>query len=165
MTLSSHLATPSHPFPGKPVGIGGWLLFLVIALTFIGPMFGVAATRVAIAGAEQATPDLVGNPAWSAITLTQYAGVAIASALGLAAGLLLVFRKKRGTPQRVMGLMVLVVVVPPVFEYVVYHHINPAFAGAMADPLIIQMARGAVSLLIWCSYLGVSKRVQNTYVE
>ena len=165
MTLPSDGATLPHPFPGKPVGIGGWLLFLVIALTFIGPMFGVAATRMAIANAESATPDLVGSPVWSDIKLTQYASITIASALSLAGGLLLLLRKKRGTPQRVMGLIVLVVVVPPVLEYLAYSRISPAFASAMADPLIIQMARGAVSILIWCSYLGLSKRVQNTYVE
>lgn len=165
MTLSSDAATMSRPFPEKPVGIGGWLLFLVVSLTFLAPLLGLASTRMAISYAESANQTLADSPLWSELKLIQYGGLAIGSAISVAAGLLLIRSMKRDTPRRVIGLIVLMITVPSIAEYVAFNHVGPRFAIAMEGPIIAQLARGAVYALIWCSYLGISKRVRNTYVE
>ena len=48
-----------------PIGVQGWLRFLVLKQTVIGPLFTFAGTANNISTAERVTPDLLSDPGWT----------------------------------------------------------------------------------------------------
>lgn len=147
----------------QPAGVGGWLLFLIFALIFLGPLVGSGRMMSDLTQAEVLYPALPELDVWKTYKIVAWILQAIAVALSIYAGRLLLAKRSQDTKQKVIMLlwasgpvMALVAMIAPAF--VMGMDAMPSF-GEVAVPVL----SASVSALVWTLYIKKSKRVRNTY--
>lgn len=145
-----------------PVGVGGWLLLLVLSFIFIGPIFGAARLNFDFMNFESQFPQVLTAPEWSLYKSATWGCYAVASLLSIYAGLGLARGRNISVVKQakiiiwivgpgvsiVMGLLIPLVVLGSV-EY------DPEFLGGLIG--------SAIGPIIWTIYLSKSRRVKATY--
>jgi hypothetical protein len=147
-----------------PSGVGGWLLLLVISLTFLGPLMGFGRLYGKLMFAEDQNPSLRMLESWGTFksatlgTFLVVAGLSFYAGLGLARGrdMAVVKRAK-----------ILLWVIGPVASVVLGLFIPfVVFGKSQLDPQTIGgLIASAIVAAIWTAYLSMSKRVHATYVN
>lgn len=143
------------------VGVKGWLLFLCVALTIIGPavtLYSVGSSFGQMSSSFQNLPDLK-----LAVMVESIVNLAM-SAFGAYAGYLL-WRIK---PKAVMTAKIYFLLFgtfsllsPSLFLELA--NLPTEVEKTIEDALIKQATRGLLSSIIWLTYLFKSKRVKMTY--
>ncbi len=140
----------------EPTGVKGWLLFLVIVLTLIGPArgaWGVSSELDALAIAE---PALAASEEWADVLGVAWVTWGFAAIMSIAAGLILLFWRK---PIAVKTVIALLWLMGPLLSMFVVFDTGAEFDGANS----FAVAKSAASALLWTLYLMISQRVKNTY--
>lgn len=133
-------------------GVGGALLFLVVALTILGPLINALMTFSELQLAKEAIPAGGSREEWFVTQLVTWGLFAVYSAVSVTAGLLLLKRHKRSTILIVIGLIWLI---GPILAFGVAFIVGDIVGGE---------GRSIVFSVVWTAYLLRSKRVKNTYM-
>lgn len=149
---------------GGPIGVGGFLLFLVVGMIFLGPLGGFLKIYNEIADIERRTPAIRNMDAWTQLKVGTYWVHAVASGLSIWAGFGLL-KDRRSTV--VFRAIVVLWIVGPVMSAVsnqVLPYLTFGNMGSGPDVLASLFWSTAVTG-IWTAYLVKSKRVRATYTE
>jgi len=146
-----------------PVGVGGWLTFLIVIMAVVGPLLGLGRTNSEILALEIQYPDIVNFDWWSSYKTAVWLGTIIISAVGIWGGYSLGTIKTSVAVSRAK--IALWVIYPG--AVVVLHMMVPAMylpkGGGMAAMGIGSLLASLFWLAVWIAYLNKSKRVNNTY--
>ena len=155
------------PIPGSEkragAGVGGWLAFLIIVLTVLGPLLGSARMFLEFKSVELATPDLAQNSLWLAYKASSWAIFFVTAVISISTGYALSTRFRPGTVTFAMVSLWLIGPVGSLF------YIGAAFIifGETAAESLPEMLGGVIvpiiTAVIWTTYLAKSKRVKSTY--
>jgi hypothetical protein len=152
--------TPALPWPNKPDGVGGWLAWLTFSLLFLSPALSAfLAYSSTLTSKPPVAPEL-----WTTVLHTVWVPWGVRTVLCLLMGLLLLKRLRRSTRFIVMVLLWVGVLLPEAVSYAIVAIEQPSWVGAIAPGIGQEIGQMVIPTLIWTIYLGVSKRVQNTYL-
>ena len=141
------------------VGVRGWLLFLVLVLTVIGPALGAWNLISELKSLAAQDPSLVGTPEFVEVTEVSWFIWGIGTFLVFCAGLLLALRHK---PSTVWIAICLLWLGGPILNGLVL--LDQLMIGvAIETSQAIGIVRSIVPALVWSAYLLMSRRVSNTY--
>jgi hypothetical protein len=137
-------------------GVKGWLLFLVLVLTLIGPLrvaWGVHSELEAVLLAE---PTLAGTEEWFDIQGAAWVAWGVPAILSLTAGFILILVRKSWAVFAAIALLWLMG--PLLAAFMIWD------SGLEFDRTnLIAIAKPTASAVLWTLYLMISKRVKNTY--
>lgn len=146
-----------------PSGIGGWMWLFLFGFALVSPLTLAVGTYTNLY-ADGAVAALLGSR-WVIYQVAEW-GIVV---LGLGVIGFTVWRLFNvQTPQTVRLTIIAIPVVAlglvllDILFAVVIGGIN---AGLLFSELGIELFRGAIYSVIWCSYFKVSKRVANTYLD
>jgi hypothetical protein len=143
-------------------GVGGWLLFLIVGLMWIGPLIAAGVTNSGIRAAETEFPALKATPAWRTFTSTTWWTFLALWCLSFYAGLGLARGRDRAVVFRAQivlwllgpgGVLLRGIVIP----FLAFGRLAPL--SQLLGWLIASTAAAA----IWSLYLSKSRRVRVTY--
>lgn len=145
-------------------GVGGWLYFLIIVLTLIGPLAALGRLAREIATSETQMPGLASVPAWGDYKLALWLITFAAAIMNFVAGYRLARFHVSGSVRFAIislwcagpGTTIPVVIAAALI-------FGPATVTEMARELSIGTFQGAIGAAVWTTYLRVSVRVRNTY--
>lgn len=149
---------------GGPIGVGGVLLFLVVALIFLNPVGGFLKIFNEIAEIERRTPQIRNMDPWTQLKVATYWVHAISSALGIWAGVGLLRERRWGV---VFRAIVVLWIIGPVLS-AVSNQVLPflTFGNMGSGPEVLASLFWSTAVTgIWTAYLVKSKRVRATYTE
>jgi len=161
-TDKTRLDIPAASESTKPQykGVGGWLLFLCLALTVFGPLSTLGVVTISF---NQVSSFFDLYPGLMVITAIDAVLSLILSAFSIYAGIGL-WRVRSGAVQMAKRYLLCVA------GYLVVAAILPFMSGvpsagdnAMIMGALTGTCRGLLFIVIWYSYLNKSKRVRNTY--
>ncbi len=143
-------------------GVGGWLLFLICGLMFLGPLIGAGLINGDLMTAESTYPQLVANASWGNFKSATWWSFLIVCCFSFYCGYGLL---KRRDHQVVRQAKILIWVIGPVANIIMGIILPLAVFGKMeADPQIFGALIGSsIVAAIWTAYLSKSKRVKATY--
>jgi len=145
-----------------PSGVGGWLLFLIVTLMWLGPLIAAAVTNSGIRAVETEFPPLRVTPAWRTFTSTTWWTFLVLWYLSFYAGLGLAKGRDRAVVCRAQivlwllgpgGVLLRGIIIP----FLAFGRLSPGFQ--LLGWLIVSTAAAA----IWSLYLSKSRRVRVTY--
>ncbi|TKR53431.1 DUF2569 domain-containing protein [Allopusillimonas ginsengisoli] len=144
-------------------GVGGWLLWLVIVLMVLTPLFGFGQTSNNLGEAEALYPNLIGLPAWQNYKDSSWVLAWIAAGASFTAGYRLFKFHHPGS----VSLTIAVLWVTPIAttiadSFLANHFLDVSMADAGME-IIAALIKGLLSASIWTAYLKLSRRVRNTY--
>lgn len=144
-------------------GVGGWLLFLICGLIFLGPLMGAGRINSELITAESTYPQLVTLESWVTFKSATWWSFLIVCCISVYCGYSLL---KRRDPRVVRQAKILLWVIGPLSNLVMGIIVPLAVFGKMeSDPQIFgAIIASAVMATIWTIYLSKSKRVNATYV-
>jgi hypothetical protein len=151
---------------GVTAGVGGWLLLLILGLTFLGPIVGAGRINADILSAESQYPNLKEVAAWGTYKSATWWTYLVVSCLSFYAGFGLAKGRDTSVVKRAK---ILLWVIGPVASLVMGLLLPMAvFGGTDASPNAIGAYIGSLiaSIIgagIWTAYLSKSKRVKATY--
>ncbi|MGH8601258.1 MAG: DUF2569 domain-containing protein [Gammaproteobacteria bacterium] len=154
----------------EPVGIGGWLILVVIGLIYspiqiayflmmeLWPIFTDGTWSVLTTSGTEAY-----HPLWAPLLVFEVIGNLGSIALALAT-LWFMFKRSRRTPA--VAIAWLLWTAAFVIADFIGADMIPAVASQQVDPdTVKQLVRSIVSVCIWVPYFMVSKRVKATFVQ
>ena len=136
------------------VGVGGWLGFLAISLTFLGPLFTLGSTASELSMLAREFPNAVGSSEMQTAITASWAIATSYCVISIFAGYRLF---KHHVPSTVPIVICCLWVAGPLLGLVVL---------AMSDgdsQVSVDVVRSIIGVGIWTAYLLRSKRVTNTY--
>ena len=153
---------PVAPEQSTVSGVGGWLLFLIIGLMFLGPLMGAARINSDIMSTESVYPNLKTVALWSTYKSATWCIFLFVACLGFYAGLGLV---KGRTTAIVNRAKIIIWIIGPASGLILGVFL-PIFIFGKFEPTT-QFVGGVIAsvifALIWTGYLSNSKRVRATY--
>jgi hypothetical protein len=148
----------------SPSGVGGWLGFLVLGLTALGPALGASQKYQAFSMAEFNSPQLATYAPYISYKTESWVIFIIGAAISIAAGFLLYFRHQ---PSSVRFAVIALWLIFPVRQAMYLFAANGSFSPQIADTITQDMGvwiiGSVIAAGIWTAYLLMSKRVKNTY--
>jgi hypothetical protein len=143
-------------------GVAGWLAFLVVIFFLLSPARTLITTWIELADAERNAPGLAHFPLWRTIKLYTWSMAFAASALSIYTGWRLgsVYRPS-SVRLAIAALWFLgpgIVVLDCVVASLAFGASLLLDARGWSD-----LVRGVLAALVWTCYLGISRRVANTY--
>ncbi len=148
----------------NPVGVRGWLLFLVVMLCALSPLRTISSSISEMSSAESSFPELVNIDSWRTFKLVSGIAVSIICALSVYAGYSLATHRKKSVVRNVTRLLWIigpfgVIVTSSVIPLMMFGNPNwgAQFLGALAGQII--------AAAVWSAYLRKSERVKATYTE
>jgi hypothetical protein len=146
----------------QPVGVGGWLLFLILVLMWIGPLAGAGRINADIVAAESRFPSLVATVTWRAFTHATWWAFFGLSCVSFYAGVVLARRRDRSAITRArIALWILgpgaVLVMQVMIPFFTLGDLEPA------AQILVRLAVSIIVVELWTLYLLKSRRVQATY--
>jgi hypothetical protein len=148
--------------PGHPVGVRGWLLFLVLILMWLWPLVSAGRINSDIMAAESQLPELKANAAWHAFRFATWWTLLAFSCLSFYAGLALA----RGRSRSAVSKAVLVLWVLGPVAMVVMELLIPLLTLGSVNSAKYLVGRLTASIawpVLWTLYLLKSRRVRTTY--
>lgn len=146
-----------------PVGVGGWLMLLVVIMAVLGPLAGLGVTGLEMSDLERQYLYLVTYDWWSSYKSAMWVGMLGFVAAGLwGAYSLCTLRTPVGVFRAKIALWLIypgTVVVSRMMVPVMYLPNGGEVAAQSIAPLLAAL----FWLAVWISYLNKSKRVKNTY--
>lgn len=146
-----------------PVGVGGWLTFLIVIMAVVGPLLGFGVANSETFALERQYPNIVNFDWWSSYKTAVWLGTIVFAAVGVWGGYSLGTVR---TPVAVSRAKIALWVLYP-GAVVVLHMMVPAMylpkGGGMAAMGIGPLLASLFWLAVWIAYLNKSKRVKNTY--
>ena len=146
-----------------PVGVGGWLLLLIVGMMLLGPLLGAARLGTDIWMAEQEYPALSSLNEWATYKKAAWgiflgaAGISFWGGLGLA-------RDKEWSA--VTGAQAVLWITGPA-SLVVLQGLLPIFifghAGTIDAQFVGALLSSIIAAAVWTAYLSKSTRVKNTF--
>jgi hypothetical protein len=153
---------PAQPNPVGPAGVGGWLLFLVVMLIFLGPFLG--ATRIAkdLDSAESQNATLKTLEAWGTYKTAIWLTFLTVSCLSFYAGAGLAKGRDSAVVNRAKFLLW---VIGPLSALTIESVIPRLVFGRVEwNPDVFQgFFLSIIGAAMWTAYLSKSKRVRATY--
>lgn len=144
-------------------GVGGWLLFLICGLIFLGPLMGAGRINGEIITAESTYPKIIALESWRTFKSATWGSFLIFCCISFYCGYSLL---KRRDQQVVRQAKILLWVIGPTSNLVMGIILPLAVFGKMEfDPQIFSaIIASSVMATIWTLYLSKSKRVKSTYI-
>ena len=144
-------------------GIGGWMMLFLFGFGFVSPITLVYGTTTNLYG-DPGVATLLGDR-WLAFQIAEWmiVGFGLATIATIVWRLFNIqnWRTVRLTtfaiPFVALGLALLDIAVTAV--------VGNMAVGPLFSALGIELVRGAIYSVIWCSYFNVSKRVRNTFAD
>lgn len=149
--VGAAIAPPTEP---ELHGVGGWLFFLALSLTVLGPLLTLSLTGSQVVQLEAQYPDAVGSPEWSFMLLYSWGFALTYCAISIFAGYRLFSHLVSQTIPIVIGCLWAAGPLLGLIDLVV----SQGDAQAAAE-----FVRSIISVSIWTAYLLKSRRVRNTY--
>lgn len=141
-----------------PIGVGGWLLLLIIGMTVIGPLMAVGQISVGFMEAERQMADILLGNTWKSFKAVSWIIVLISAALSIYGGLGLA----RGRHWSVVNRAKAILWISGPGAALAMILVGASFFGA-AEPAIGSIIASIIAAMVWTAYLAKSKRVYNTY--
>ena len=153
----SYVEPPSNPTASPElVGVGGWLAFLVVSLSFIGPLVTLGRTATDIAEVERSNPGVSASSEWSSMVAMAWIYTAIYCIISIFAGYRLY---NHHVPKTVQIVIACLWIAGPGLTIIGLILIGSDQAA------ITDLVRSSITAGIWSAYLLISKRVKNTYSD
>ena len=144
----------------EPKGVGGWLLLLILILTVFGPIWRAFRNFQKWEGLNQTAGEYATTAEYGTLQVISWAGYAVATLIGLAAGLLL---WKIHRPLTVKIAIAAFWLMGPGIGLIIYL-VGLYAVGEPAALSDLQFLWAPIaSAVLWTAYLLKSKRVRNTY--
>lgn len=147
-------------------GVGGWLYFLIIVLTILGPLVGLGRLASEIQNTETQMPDLVSIPVWDQYKSALWIVTFAAAVLHVVAGYRLAkFHVWKSVRFAVFALWCAGPGTAIPILLAAWLFFGLAGAIEMIGELLVGVFQGAIAATVWSTYLLVSVRVRNTYSD
>lgn len=143
-------------------GIGGWLLFLICSLMFIGPLFGGGGINREIVAVESTYPQIVELESWVAFKYAMWWTFVIVSCISVYCGYCLLKRRDVWVVRQAQFMLWVIWPISNLFMGVVLPFVivgEVDFGPGLLGPVAFSVVMAA----IWTLYLSKSKRVKATY--
>lgn len=162
VTLEGGQAPVPKGLADGPVGIGGWLTFLILALVLLSPFFGAVRIGSDIASTESQYPNLLTFAAWGTYKSAIWSSYLIGSGLSFYAGLGLFASRKATVVTRAK---VILWIIGPAATVINLLLIPLAIFGKLqSDPRLFGALLGSIFFTtLWTAYLSKSRRIKATY--
>lgn len=153
---------PAAPEQSTVSGVGGWLLLLVLGLTFLGPLIGVGRINADFMSVEDQYPNLKTVAQWGTYKSAIWWTFLFVCCLSFYAGLGLI---KNRSMLAVKRAKIILWVIGPLASLIVGVFLPVlVFGKSEPDPQFIgSMIASIIVAAIWTAYLSKSKRVKATY--
>jgi hypothetical protein len=155
---------PATAGQGEVAGVGGWLLFLILGLVFLGPLMGAAHINSDIMSVESQYPRLKTDEAWGTFKSATWLTFLVVCCLSFYAGFGLLKRRDLSVVNRAK---ILLWVIGPLASLVM-GTVLPIFVFGKVESYpqsLGQLVASGIVAAIWTVYLSRSKRVKATYSE
>lgn len=151
-----------RPNIGGEGGVGGWLLLLIVAFVFLGPLMGAAKLNSEIMAAEVQNSGIKALDAWLNYKAAAWWTHAVTSGLSIYAGVGLLRGK---TMTSVTLAKVVLWVIGPIASVVLGVALPRIMFGSFEYDAGVtsSLVASAIGAGVWHAYLSRSKRVQATY--
>lgn len=160
--LSSSATTLSLDIESGPRGVGGWLLFLIIGMIFLGPLIGAARTNFNFMTTESNYPNIAYLEQWVSYKNITWWILFATSALSVYGGVTLARSSDSSAVERAIWILWLIGPGGVVIDNIAASNLLKDFSFFNLEfikNLIISLANP----IIWSAYLKKSKRVKNSY--
>lgn len=145
-------------------GIGGWLLFLILSLGVIGPIYGVYNGLGNFQETELQNPEFVNLASWRHYELASWSLFALICVLRIAAATRLVLSRRWSSVRFAIAVMLLCPVLLAVGDFVLMAlFFGTNAATSAATTLLADFGKQLFYAALWTWYLLRSVRVRNTY--
>lgn len=146
------------------VGVGGWLVLLIVGLTILGPLVGFGRMAEEFEMAEKQFPSLLNNPVWHQYKQLCWTIFAATVAIGVSAGYRL---WKIHVKESVRFAIIALWIIGPVAHIVPIVVIGVCFRvnANTIDKVLPSFIVSIMSAGLWTGYLIYSVRVKNTYMK
>lgn len=152
----------TFPLGEKKVGVGGWLLFIILGLVFLGPLMGAGRISNEFQIAEQEHPALIEMASWATYKTLTWWGAALTSAMSIYTGFVLIRGRTMADVRRAIIYLWLLGPVAGIVGAVVIQQVAFGRISVEAQGLSHLIA-SMITTAIWTAYLVKSKRVRATY--
>lgn len=171
-------ATPSPPIPeaklkqagtplgavrSRPYGVGGWLVFFCLLITFLVPLFTLPTMFTTW---ERASPQFAAHPALKNAFIFANVTIVLLLIYGIIIGILINRGKKNGkklAKQYLVVRLVTSIALPAIVLKMMAE--VPGMPESPLNSLAPIAIREFVFFLVWWLYFEKSKRIRNTYGE
>lgn len=146
-----------------PIGIGGWLAFLILALVLLSPFFGAVRIGTDIATTESQYPNLLTFAPWSTYKSAIWSSYLIGSGLSFYAGLGLFASRKASAVTRAKVILWIIGPAATVINLLLVPLV--IFGKLESDARIFGALLGSIFFTtLWTAYLSKSRRIKATYL-
>lgn len=153
---------PAAPEQSTVSGVGGWLLLLVLGLTFLGPLMGAGRINADFMSVEDQYPNLKSVAEWSTYKSATWWTFLFVCCLSFYAGLGLIKDRSMLVVKRAK---IILWVIGPLASLILGVFLPVLIFGkSEPDPQFVgSMIASIIAAAIWTAYLSKSKRVKATY--
>lgn len=164
------LATPPlSRDKSRPVGVGGWLLFLIFSLMFLGPLASIIEVWANFVTAEEQSPALKSLAVWGRFQTATWVSTVVICCLFFYAGYGLLRRRHYSVVRRTMIILWLLGPVASLHMFVIVPLLSfgkiAAAPGSTGLAAVEGVFADSIIAAIWTLYLSRSRRVKATYGE
>lgn len=153
---------PAAPEQSTVSGVGGWLLLLILGLTFLGPLMGAGRINADFMSLENQYPNLKSVAQWGTYKSATWWTFLFVCCLSFYAGLGLI---KGRSILAVKRARIILWVIGPLASLILGIFLPVLIFGkSEPDPQFVgSMIASIIAAAIWTAYLSKSKRVKATY--
>lgn len=152
-------------FPDAPRGVGGWLAWLIIALTILNPLFSIFLLASEFGTAEHVNPALLQMPPYVQYKWFSWGLILVCCVVSIGAGYRLwkthVWKSVR---EAIFSLWIIGPLSTVVLVAYLYVNFGSLIEKSMMD-ILGSLFRSIFFAGLWTAYLLRSKRVRNTYAR
>lgn len=153
---------PATPEESTVSGVGGWLLLLILGLTFLGPLMGAARINAEFMSIENQYTNLKLSGQWGTYKSVTWWTFFFVCCLSFYAGLGLI---KDRSMLAVRRAKIILWVIGPLAGLILGVFL-PVLIFGMSEPdsqFVASMIASIIPAVVWSAYLSKSKRVKATY--
>jgi hypothetical protein len=159
---SAAKTSPATGLADNSAGVGGWLLFLICGLIFLGLMIGAGRINADIMAAEAQYPKLSEVAAWSTYKTATWWSFVVVCCISCYSGYGLLKRRDQSVVRQAKVALWLIgpvanILMGLLLPLVIFGKLesNSQIVGGLIASVIVAS--------IWTAYLAKSKRVKETY--
>jgi len=168
-SAAPHALDPETPSAAKsdndqgPIGVGGWLLLLIVGMMILGPLLGAARINAEIWMVEEKFPTLLSVDEWVTYKTATWWAFFVLAAISFWGGLGLAQRKGWSAVTRAKAVLwisgpVAVLILNVALPAIIFGELD-----VDGEPIIGALVGTVIVAAAWTAYLSQSVRVKNTY--